>query len=149
MSKAIIFLALLVCGCAVVDDWSWQRYKDLEKRCDKVRDELRIEGGAWDDGDFDHTINYVLATTNGVAVYGTIKTDDEYWTGQSIRIWTNAPGLRAWAWSSSRTNEAWGFCIEVGDDDSIKEGRMSEHLYDTLTETFWWFQSHYIWPTIE
>lgn len=141
-------IAALLSNCAVVDEWRWRRFKELERRCDAVRDDLRnIAGDTWNEGDFHHEINCVLAMTNdGCAVYGFIRTDDEYWTGQGLRVWTNAPGLRAWAWSSSRTNEPWGFCIEVWNDDSIKQGRMSERLYNTLTETFWWFESHYVWP---
>jgi hypothetical protein len=150
--RRVIFLILLsFCGCAVVDEYHWLKYKNLEKRCDKVRDELQNNAADhWNNGDFHYDINFVLAmTNNGAAIYGSAKTDDEYWTGQSVRVWTNAPGLRAWAWSMSRTNEPWGFCIEVWNDDSIKNGKMSEKLYDTLTETFWWLYSYYVWPKNE
>ena len=149
MKKLLIFIiALSFCGCAIIDEHNWRRFKELEKRCDNVRDELQnIAGDTWNEGDFNHQINYVMAMTNdGAAVYGTIRTDDEYWTGQGIRVWTNATGLRAWAWGSSWTNEPWGFCIEVWNDDSIKNGQMSERLYDTLTEVFWWLESYYVWP---
>ena len=146
--KYFVILLILLSGCAIIDEYHWRQWEKLDRLENKVRQDLQNSASDhWNNGDFKHNINFVLAMTGGgAAIYGSMKTDEQYWTGQNIRIWTNAPGLRAWVWNR---NGPWEFCIEVGNDDSIEKGQMSEKLYDTLTEMFWWMQSYYVWPKNE
>lgn len=165
--KYLLALLLACAGCVPLVGIQWSVYRGLQNSSPldagchftqqdaftaisnevKVLHEIdTICGDTWCCGDWD--FKFSDASVNGkcwqhVVVRAFINRSYDWDGGKLLFLQTNAGAWSATVQSSTFTNLPWMVKTIVYNDDSIKNCKMSQNLYDCLTESFNWAEARY------
>jgi hypothetical protein len=149
--KRLAFIVLVCLGCAGCGtapcDFSRQdAFNTISNEVKVLREIDTICGDTWCCGDWD--FKFDDAGVNGdcwqnVIVRTFINRSYDWDGGKLMIVRTNAGAWSAVVQSSTLPNLPWMVNTTVYNDDSIKNCKMSQKLYDCLTESFDWAEAQY------
>ena len=152
--------SVLCSGAGCVNERAQQQLRDQADAFVTISNEVQVLheidticGDTWCCGDYE--FKFLDVSVNGTrwqnVTVTTLINRSYQWSGRHISECTNAASWNGempayWYVGVSNTTfkgKPWIVRVTVYDDNSIKQGHMSDKLYNCLTEAFWWAEAQY------